>query len=537
MEHRNNNHGFLQGAFILTLAGLVVKLLGALYRLPLARIIEDEGMGLYQMAYPIYITLLSISTAGIPTAISKMVAEKRALGQYRESHRVFKISLFILTIIGLSFTVVLLLISRFLADNILANSKAYYPLISIAPAIFFVSIMSAFRGFFQGMQTMVPSAISQIAEQLGRVVAVFPLVYFFLPRGIEFAAAGAAFGPVVGAIAGLFVLLVIYKRQRRIITSEISADMSSFTESTSSIAYNLITFAIPITLGGLIIPLMNLADAGIVNRKLQLAGFTVKRATELYGQLTGMAGPLINLPVIVTIALGASLVPAISEAIAINDHRLASYRASAGIRVALIFALPSAAGLYALARPICILLYRNSEAGVPLSVLAFGVIFLSLNQTTASILQGIGKTVIPVKNLLIGALMKVLLNYSLTGIPEINIRGAALGTVTGYLVASCLNLAAVNREVGIIWDIRQMIITPIVSTVAMAISAIHSYKALFIYTNSNTISTFLAIAVGAIVYTIFLLALGGVNENDFEIIPGIGPRLAKILKELNLLRR
>ena len=183
MEHRSNNHGFLQGAFILTLAGLIVKLLGALYRLPLARIIEDEGMGLYQMAYPIYITLLSISTAGIPTAISKMVAEKRALGQYRESHRVFKISLFILTIIGLSFTVILLFISRFLADNILANSKAYYPLISIAPAIFFVSIMSAFRGFFQGMQTMTPSAISQIAEQLGRVVAVFLWFIFSFQKG------------------------------------------------------------------------------------------------------------------------------------------------------------------------------------------------------------------------------------------------------------------------------------------------------------------------------------------------------------------
>ncbi len=537
MNDRRKNHSFLQGAFILTLAGFIVKLLGALYRLPLARIIEDEGMGLYQMAYPIYITLLSISTAGIPTAISKMVAEKRALGEYRESHRVFTVSLILLTIIGLTFTFLLLIISRYLADRILANPKSYYPLISIAPAIFFVSVMSAFRGFFQGMQTMTPSAISQVAEQLGRVAAVFPLVYLLLPKGIEFAAAGAAFGPVVGAIAGLLVLLIIYKRQRKDILLEISRDRSSLIENSLSIAYKLIAFAIPITLGGLIIPVMNLADAAIVNRKLQFAGFTVKRATELYGQLTGMAGPLINLPVIVTIALGASLVPAISEAMAMNNNRLASYRASAGIRVALIFALPSAAGLYALAEPICLMLYRNSEAGIPLSILAFGVIFLSLNQTTASILQGIGKTVIPVKNLLIGAFIKVILNYSLTGIPEINIKGAALGTVAGYLVASCLNLAAVNREVGIIWDIRRMVITPLVSTITMAVSVIYSYKSFINITYSNTISTFLAIAVGCVVYCVMLLTLGGVREGDFETIPGIGSKFAKLLVKLHLLRR
>ena len=261
MGDGHKNHNFLQGAFILTLAGFIVKLLGAFYRLPLARIIEDEGMGLYQMAYPIYITLLSISTAGIPTAISKMVAEKRAIGKYRESHRVFKVSLIILTIIGLVFTVLLLTISEYLANRILANPKAYYPLISIAPAIFFVSIMSAFRGFFQGMQTMTPSAISQVAEQLGRVAAVFPLVYLLLPRGVEFAAAGAAFGPVVGAVAGLLVLLIIYKRQRKDILLEISQDRSSLIENPLTIAYKLITFAIPITLGGLIIPIMNLADA------------------------------------------------------------------------------------------------------------------------------------------------------------------------------------------------------------------------------------------------------------------------------------
>ncbi|NPV44013.1 MAG: stage V sporulation protein B [Firmicutes bacterium] len=536
MRDERKNQSFLKGAFILTVAGFIVKLLGALYRLPLARIIQDEGMGLYQMAYPIYVTLLSISTAGLPTAISKMVAEKRALQSYREAYRVFRVSLFILAFIGLTFTGLLFALSGFLAERVLANPKAYYPLISIAPAIFFVSVMSAFRGFFQGMQTMTPSAISQVVEQVGRVIAVFILVFLLLPVGVEYAAAGAAFGPVVGAIMGLLVLLLIYRNKRGDIFKEIYGDRTEARENSLSIAYRLFAFAIPITLGGLIIPVMNLADAAIVNRKLQMAGFTIKRATELYGQLTGLAGPLVNLPPIVTMALAASLVPAISEAVARNQGRLVSSRATAGVRVTMIFSLPAAVGLYTLATPICRMLYNNPEAGIPLSVLAFGVIFLSLNQTTAGILQGTGRTITPVKNLLMGAIIKVTLNYSLTGIPEINIRGAAIGTVAGYFVASMLNLAAVNRYIGLIWDIKQMLIIPAISTLSMAVSVMFSYTRILSYTGSNTISTLASVAIGSVIYGIMLLFLGGVRERDFHIIPVVGPRIAGIFKRLGLLR-
>ncbi|MBC7325757.1 MAG: polysaccharide biosynthesis protein, partial [Moorella sp. (in: Bacteria)] len=326
-----------------------------------------------------------------------------------------------------------------------------------------------------------------------------------LPKGVEYAAAGAAFSTVVGGTAGFLIIFFIYLRQRDDIFREIRKDAEAPRESFASIAYRLFAFAVPITLGGLIIPVMNLADAAIVNRRLQEAGFAMERATQLYGQLTGMAGPLINLPPIITIALSASLVPAISEAVALGNSRLVSSRATTGVRITLMFGFPAAAGLYLLATPICSMLYHNPEAGVPLSVLAFGVIFLTLNQTTSGILQGIGKTMIPVKNLLYGALVKIALNYTLTGIPQINIRGAALGSVAGYMVSSLLNLWAVHRHTGIRAGINSLLIKPLAATLAMGFGVVFIYLQAAGAGMGNTRATLGAVAVGSVLYAVVLL--------------------------------
>lgn len=533
-KHRKQT--FLEGALVLTAAGLIVKLLGALYRIPLSRLIQGEGMGLYQMAYPIYVTLLSISTAGLPTAISKMVAERRALNNPRGAYRVFRVSLFILTAIGIMFSAMLLLGARFIAEKIIANPEAFYPLVSIAPAIFFVSIMSAYRGFFQGMQNMIPSAVSQVVEQVGRVAAVFVLVIILMPKGVKYAAAGAAFGPVVGAVMGLIILLIIFQRKKSFIMNEITNDRTRNQESIISIVYQLFAFAIPITLGGLIIPIMNLTDTAIVNRRLLVAGFNVEQATTLFGYLTGMAGPLVNLPPILTIALAASLVPAISESVARKNHRMVVSKVTTGIRLTIIFGLPSSVGLYLLATPICEMLYDNPDAGVPLSVLAFGVIFLTLNQTSAGILQGTGRTMIPVKNLLMGAIVKVILNFTLTGIPEINIRGAAIGTVGGYLVASMLNVMAVNRYIGINLNFKQMIIKPLIAVASMSIAVLFTYDKVLALLGSNTLATLSSISVGGIIYVLILLSIGGISEKDLELIPRWGTVIARVLSKIGIIR-
>lgn len=532
----DKKNSFLKGALILTAAGFIVKALGAAYRIPLALLIKDEGMGLYQMAYPIYLILLAISTAGLPTAISKMVSEDVALGRYKNAYRIFVVSLLVLASVGLVLTLVLVAGAELLSTRVYQNPKAYYSIISIAPAIFFVSIMSCFRGFFQGLQDMTPSAISQIVEQIGRVVAVFILANLLLPYGVEFAAAGAAFGPVAGAVAGLIVLILVYYNKKGHLIKKMSSDTSQTLESFLHIIYRLFSFAIPITLGGLISPFMNMADAAIVNARLQYAGFSVKRATELFGQLTGMAAPLVNLPVVATTALSASLVPAISEAMALNNRQLIASRAETGMRFSIIFGLPAAVGMYVLASPITILLYKNAEAGIPLEVLAWGVVFLALTQTTTGILQGIGKTTIPVTNMLYGAVIKVVINYALTGVPHINIKGAALGTVMGYLIPSILNAWQVVKWTNLRVDLNYMVIKPAIAAAIMGIGVKFAHSELMLIGFSQNKATIVAIALGVIIYALALILMGGLRKEDLELLPG-GRRIVTVLKKFGAFRR
>ncbi|HHY41589.1 MAG TPA: polysaccharide biosynthesis protein [Thermoanaerobacterales bacterium] len=527
---------FLKGALILTIAGFIVKILGAAYRIPLALLIKDEGMGLYQMAYPIYLILLSISTAGLPTAISKMVSEDAALGKYKNAYRIFVVSLVVLALVGLVLTVVLIAGAELLSIRVYQNPKAYYSIVSIAPAIFFVSVMSCFRGFFQGLQDMTPSAISQIVEQIGRVVAVFILANILLPYGVEFAAAGAAFGPVAGAVAGLIVLILVYYNRRGYLLTKMSLDTSRTFEDFVHIIYRLFSFAIPITLGGLVSPFMNMADAAIVSSRLQYAGFSVKRATELFGQLTGMAAPLVNLPVVATTALSASLVPAISEAVALNNRQMIASRAETGMRFSIIFGLPAAVGMYVLAEPITVLLYKNAEAGISLEVLSWGVVFLALTQTTTGILQGIGQTMIPVKNMFIGAAIKVVINYVLTGITYINIKGAALGTVIGYLIPSLFNALQVIKWTDLKVDLNYMVIKPAFAAAIMGISVKLAHGELMLLGLSQNKATVFAIALGVLVYVLALLLSGGLKQNDLELLPG-GRHIIRFIKKFGAFRR
>jgi len=217
-------------------------------------------------------------------------------------------------------------------------------------------------------------------------------------------------------------------------------------------------------------------------------------------------------------------------------YDLVSSRTTTGIRITLIFGLPAAVGLHLLATPIMEMLYGNPEAGISLSVLSFGVIFLTLNQTSAGILQGTGRTLIPVKNLLFGAVVKVLLNYILTAIPEINIRGAALGTVAAYMVSSLLNILAVYRLIGFKFDVKQLLLKPIIASASMGVAVVFTYSKILEVTGSSNLSTLAAIGVGVIVYMLMLLSIGGIYEKDLKLIPVIGSKAAGLFKKIGLLR-
>ncbi len=525
---------FLKGAFILSLAGIFVKLIGALYRIPLARLIGGEGMGLYQMAYPVYTMILALSTAGIPVAISILVAEKNAKGDYGGGKRVFVISLFMLAIIGLIFTLLLFFNSHWLADNVLYDERAFYAIIALSPAIFITAVTSAFRGYFQGNQTMVPTALSQVFEQLIRVVTVLILAYILLEYGVEYAAAGATFGAVTGSLAALIVLILCYllfkKKSSKFGYNRVRQ------EGILTLMKRIAVIAIPLSLGGLVMPVMQLIDATMVPLRLQSAGFSIARATELFGQFSGMANTLINLPTIITISLAVSLVPAISEAMAVGNMTQVKNRISAAMWITFSLGLPAAVGLWILATPIAKFLYDIPEVGISISVLAPAALLLGLYQTTSGALQGTGRTYLPVKNLIIGISLKGILNYILVGMPQLGIKGAGIATIVGFSVAFLLNYRDVKKHTGFRLAWYKSIIVPFIGVVIMGMMVSWLYVE-SVLVLGNSISVLLSILVGVLSYGLVLLLLGGVKASDLEMIPGVGEKLAKHLLKYKIVRR
>jgi len=525
---------FLGGALILALAGLISRVLGAIYRIPLSRLIGDEGIGLFQMAYPIYTIILVFSTAGVPVALSKLLSEKLAVQDRQGASRVFSLSMWILGLFGFFFSLVFLA-GADLASRAMGNPKAYYSMVAIAPAVFVVSIMSGYRGFFQGIQQMRPTAVSQIVEQIVRVMTMFLLAYWFLPWGVEYAAAGATFGAVTGALAGLAYLYVVYIRTLPAYY-QLPDGGSSAKEKASQVLNRVLYLSIPISLAGVVLPVMQLVDAVLVPGRLQQLGFSQAEATALFGQLTGMALPVVALPTIITDALAVSLVPVISEALALNNLAQVRARAATSIRVTMLITLPAVVGMYLLATQLSDLLYGTPEAGIPLATLSAGALFLSLQRTTSGILQGLGETNIPVKNLVFGAVWKLGLTWVLTGSAVWGIKGAALATVIGFLLASSLNLLAVLTRLGPILHLVDMVVKPTISVVVMALSVKGAYLYFLAKTASSHLATLAAVMIGALVYFLVLLIIGGLTVADFELLPRLGPRLGQFFKRIGLLR-
>ncbi|HYE69450.1 MAG TPA: polysaccharide biosynthesis protein [Anaerovoracaceae bacterium] len=524
---------FIQGAVILGIAGIIIKIMGAFFRIPLANLIGDEGMGYYQTAYPIYVLFLTLATAGIPIAISKMVSERVAVDHHYEAYRVFRVSFILLFTIGICSSAILFFGAGPIV-NAIGNPGAKYAMMAIAPALLFVPIMAAYRGYFQGMQDMKPTATSQVVEQFFRVVAGLMLAYFLIDQGRDFAAAGASFGATAGSITGLIAIMGIYYYKKNSLKGDVERTHTISSEKGSEILAKIFMIAVPVTIGAAIMPIMNTIDVGIVMRRLQETGWTEEAANGLYGQLTGMAGPLINFPQVLTQAIAMSLVPAIAAAYKQKDMVFLNYNVRLGLRTSIIIGLPCALGLMTLAEPIMLLLYPFQKASAVsaapcLFIMAFGVIFLSTVQTLTGVLQGLGKPMIPVINLFIGAIVKVALTYTLTGISSINVQGAAIGTVGAYIVASTMNIIAVKRLTGVKFDLMLTFVKPVTSALVMSASVWVSYRILFGFFG-NALSTIIAILIGVTVYCAMLFITKSIKKEELRVLPKGGKLLNVINK-------
>ena len=385
----NKGNKFIKGAAVLGIAGVVIKLLGAVFRIPLTNWIGDDGMSYYGFAYSIYGALLVLSTAGIPVAISRMVSERIAVGEYRNAHKVFKVATALLFGIGI-FSFAVCFVGGEAITKALGNPDAAMAVKAISPALLFVPLFSAFRGYFQGRQNMNPTAISEISEQLIRVIFGLYLAYKLMDMGLKEAAAGASFGASAGSVAGLLIIVGIYFLNRRTIHRKIDLNNQAV-EETAVILRKIVAIAVPIIIGSEIMPIMTLIDTGLIMTRLQATGWSYAEAKSLYGLLSGFCNSLIAFPQVFTQAVAVSLVPAVAAAFKVKDSRGVQTNINLGYRVTMIMAFPCAFGIFSLAEPILLLLYpaqkASAVAAVPtLMIMAVSVVFLAITQTSVGVL-------------------------------------------------------------------------------------------------------------------------------------------------------
>lgn len=509
---------FVSGTLILTLSGFVVKAIGSINWIILSRILGGEGIGIYQMAFPIYLLALDISSAGLPIAISIITAEKVAKQDYLGAQRIFRVSLSMLCTTALVLSVLMFFGSEVLIDEqIIRESRAYYSLIALAPAIFFTTVIAGYRGYLQGWQQMTPTALSQIIEQLVRVVVMLGFAALLLPYGLDYAAGGASLGAGAGGLAAWLVLIYYYYKLKH----SLPADGPVYPKETiKHILKRLVVLAIPISLSSIMLPVVSNLDLLIVPRRLETAGYTTAQATELFGYLTGMSVPLINLATILTAAMAMSLVPAISHSFTLKNFDEIYERTASAMRISFLVTIPFSVMLYVMAEPVVTFIYNAPAATDATRAVAIAICFLGLHQITTAILQGLKRPKIPVINMAVACVVKVLCNWFLVAIPSFGITGASYATVADIGVAAALNLFFIYRHTGYMIH-ANIIVKNIVSAAIMGAIMYFAYDVLRLHIGLF-LSLFLTCILGSAIYIGLMVLTGGVTREDASKMPGIG---------------
>ena len=490
----------IKGSLILSIAGIFTRALGLFFRWPLIMLIGDEGIGYYQMSYPLYVFFIGIAS-GVPIAISKIISENNVLEDVNSNFIVIKEAFIAMMILSIGTSVSLFFGAKYIIKIFNWDFKAYYSLIGISIAPIVVSALTIFRGFFQGYQNMTPSAISQIIEQVGRVVFGVGLAIVFLPYGIEFSAGGASFGAVVGGIIAVVYLFFKYFRiKRENYIGEIKTD--------AHILNKILNIAIPLSLGTSVSTAMSLIDSFLVPQGLLKAGFTSKEATILYAQLTGKASVIVNIPLTISMAICISVIPIIAEVFLLKRYEELQRKVNFIIKLAMIIAIPCYLGLFFMAEPIMKTIFPGKYEGyLILKYLSISIPFIIITQITTSILQGIGRYIIPVINLLIGCMFKAILTIILVPNIKFNIYGAVASSIIAYIIVSVINIIIVRKVLNIRFEFKK-IFKILYCSIIMMIIVIKTYNFIITRNYSNTLACLISIGIGAIIYFIGIMLLG-----------------------------
>lgn len=502
------------GTFVMLISAIVNRVLGFINQIVVVRLIGAEGIGLFNMIFPVYILILVIATAGVPVAISKMVAEEVARGNKAGAHKIFRVAFSILFVVSFIVTICVVLLIPVITTKVITNPKAILAFIVFIPGIFICAICSAFRGYFQGLSEMVPTAVTQVTEQVVRVFIGLGLAYMLLPKGIGHAAAGLAIGDIIGEFIGLLVMLAIYYTKKPTLTrAQINASLK-----TGYILKSLFAQAFPITISRIISTIIISIDVILIPQRLQAAGFSLQEATALYGQLSGMALTLLFIPTVLTFSLATTLVPAISDALAQGNLGTVKGRTGEALWATLIFGLPSLAIFFLIPHQLTDLLFKYPQAGDALRILSLGGIFLYIHQITTGILQGLGKPGKVLLNLVLASLVKIIGIYYLTALPNLGIKGAAIALILNFMVAALLNVLSIAKVSGFTLDFRKLIFKPAIALTGMVIVMVLMLKLWGPAANLlTTISTTVLLGLGT--YFVILAGVGGITRQDLSRLP------------------
>lgn len=532
---------FVKGAAILGVAGLVSKLLGAVYRIPYQNIAGDIGLYVYMQVYPLYTTLLILATAGFPIAISKIVSERVAVGDAIGARRAFRVASLALIVLGLFFFLLLYagapLVAAFMGDGHLTT-----PLRAVAWSLPLVPMAAILRGYFQGHQNMMPTGVSQVVEQLIRVIFILLTAFWAMSQYQDayLAGTGAVFAAFPGGAAAVLVLLWYWRKdkQGRQLVAEQGQSQGVAAWTNRQILRSLLFYALPICMGALVLPLIPLVDSITVVNMLQWSGMPEDLAKLAKGAFD-RGQPLIQFGTFFATSLSLALVPAISEAVAQRQHQMIASRSEVAIRLTFLLGLPASFGLALLAEPINVMLYGDTNGTEALAVQSFTIVFATLSISSAGILQGLGRVMRPARNLFIGVVVKLILNLVL--VPIWGITGGAMSTVLAYLVAMGLNVLAVKKYTGAAIGIRQTVLKPLISVLIMSVVVIVvEWGASSLLGSAavpqrlfHTVVGLLAVGCGALVYLLALLRTGGLTRTDIQFLPK-GKRIASLLSKLHL---
>ena len=585
----NKKQSLLAGAGVLAIATIIVKIIGAIYKIPITNLIGTEGYGYFNGAYAVYTPVYAVSMAGLPVAVSKLVSQNMQLGRIQDARAIFKVSQKMFFAVGLTGTLVLMAIAVPYSKYVAEAPMNYISMLAVAPCVLFCCLMSSYRGYYEGLNNMTPTGVSQVIEAAVKLVFGLAASYVFMTGTVShyeknavngamtlfgqqvankneamaviypYAAAVAILGVTLGSAIGLLYLVIRAKRKGFGFTREELVN-SPKAESGKAIAKSLLMFAIPVAASSLVLNITNLIDDVTIRNRLAAALSTdletVKSiysfALEHKGTLDenigtflyGMHGSVINVKNLIptiTLTLGISAIPVLSKAWTAKDKRAVKGCVESALRVAMLIAMPAGFGMAALAQPILHLLYGSdnpyfaSSAAFQLTVYGVGMALYSMASPLTSMLQAVGKTWVPIVSMALGGLVKIVLNFIMIANPEINIKGACISSTICYVVMVGFNLIMLLKETGIKLNAVSVFLKPLISGLICGGAAWGAQYLLYsVLGIESRMTTLVAIGVGAVFYAISILLFKGIVKDDIEMLPK-GEKIAKVLAKFGIL--